>query len=84
MRLRRFIFLVFGGAVSPLLWALLHLVTQRPQSVGELLKAKFQPGFHRAKGSMRCSGNFPMAESLEKRELERLALKSRENSHALL
>jgi hypothetical protein len=59
-------------------------VAQRPQDVGELLKTKFQPRFHRAKGSMRGSGNFPVAESLEKSELQRLPLKPRQHPHALL
>jgi hypothetical protein len=59
-------------------------VAQRLHGVGEFLKTKFQPRFHRAKGSMRGSGNFPVAESLEKSELEGFPLKPRQHPHALL
>jgi hypothetical protein len=76
--------IVSGGADPPLRWVMLHLVAQRPQGVGELLKPKLQPRFHRSQRSTRRGGNFPVAESLEKSKLQRLPLKSRQNSHALL
>ncbi len=56
---------------------LLHLVAERSQRVGEFLQAKFQPRLHCSQRSMRCRSNFPVAESLEESQLQRLALKTR-------
>jgi hypothetical protein len=53
------------------------LVTQRPQGMGEFLQAKFQPRFYRSQRSVRSGGNFPVAEPLEKSELEGFPLKPR-------
>src|SRR5436190_10982052 len=52
--------------------------------MGEFLQAKFQPCFYGSQRSMCRGGNFPVTESLEESELERLALEPRQHSHALL
>src|SRR5580704_13765354 len=75
---------IFRRSRSTFEWFESHLVAQRSQRVGEFLQAKFQPCFHRSQRSMRRCGNFPVAESLEESELDRLALKPWQHSHAPL
>src|SRR4029077_19739923 len=75
---------IFRRSRSTFEWRESHLVTQRSQRMGEFLQAKFQPCFYRSQRSMCRGGNFPVTESLEESELERLALKPRQHSHAPL